>query len=64
MFQHGASGLRATTAESVIELVDAQGVRALVARDGHATCFIEAAEGLQVIQLALRRAIASGQSRT
>jgi hypothetical protein len=37
MSQHGASGLHATTAESVIELVDAQCVRALVACEGHAT---------------------------
>ena len=37
MSQHGAGGLRATTAESVIELVYAQGVRARVAREGHAT---------------------------
>jgi hypothetical protein len=35
MSQHGASGLRSTTAESVIELVDAQDVRALVASEGH-----------------------------
>jgi hypothetical protein len=35
MCQHGAGGLRSTTAESVIELVDAQDVRALVASEGH-----------------------------
>jgi hypothetical protein len=37
MSQHGAGCLRATTAESFIELVYAQGVRALVASEGHAT---------------------------
>jgi len=37
MLQHGTGGLRATAPESVIELVDAQGVRALVAGEGHAT---------------------------
>jgi hypothetical protein len=36
MLQHGTGGLRATAAESVIELVDAQGMRALVAGEGHA----------------------------
>jgi hypothetical protein len=35
MSQHGAGRLRSTTAEAVIELVDAQDVRALVAREGH-----------------------------
>jgi hypothetical protein len=35
MCQHGAGGLRSTTAESVIELVDTQDVRALVASEGH-----------------------------
>jgi hypothetical protein len=35
MTQHGTGGLRATTAESVIELVDAQDVRALVAGECH-----------------------------
>lgn len=35
MSQHGAGGLRSTTAESVIELVDAQDVRALAASEGH-----------------------------
>jgi hypothetical protein len=37
MLQHGPSGLRATAAQSVIELTDAQGVRAHVASEGHAT---------------------------
>jgi hypothetical protein len=37
MLQHGTGGLRPTTAESVIELVDAQDVRALVASEGHFT---------------------------
>jgi len=35
MSQHGAGGLRSTTAESVIELVNEQDVRALVASEGH-----------------------------
>jgi hypothetical protein len=35
MSQHGTGGLRATAAECVIELVDAHGVRALVAHEGH-----------------------------
>jgi hypothetical protein len=37
MLQHGTGGLRATVAKFVIELVDAQGVRALVAGEGHFT---------------------------
>ena len=37
MLQHGTGGLRAAAAESVIELIDAQGVRALVAGEGHST---------------------------
>jgi hypothetical protein len=37
MLQHGPSGLRAKAAQSVIELIDAQGVRALVASEGHTT---------------------------
>jgi hypothetical protein len=35
MFQHGTGSLGATAAESVIELIDAHGVRALVAREDH-----------------------------
>jgi hypothetical protein len=37
MLQHGTRRLRATAAEPVIELVDALGMRALVAGEGHAS---------------------------
>jgi hypothetical protein len=36
MLQHGTSRLRSGATELVIELVDAHGVRALVAGEGHA----------------------------
>jgi hypothetical protein len=36
MLQHGASGLRATTTESVIELVDAHGMWAVKADEDNA----------------------------
>lgn len=35
MLQHGPSGLRARASESAIELIDAQGMRALVASEDH-----------------------------
>jgi hypothetical protein len=37
MLQHGLGGLRASATQHVIELVDAHGVRALVALERHAT---------------------------
>ena len=35
MAQHGTGSLRATTAKSVVELIDAQDARALVASEGY-----------------------------